>query len=726
MLIARFRPLIVGAVWAGIVAATSALAQGTRPAASQKPKPKPAESQPVAAQPSIEHVEEQKTAYLLSGIARRQQLRYREAIDDLTIYVTGNDRDPDGHWELGFSWALYNEARPMAESRRKALEHFRKCYELSPAYQRSLPQSAKPGVVALVAEARKAAGVVGDAPAPRPIEAEGLLRLAESQADSGDLLEAKKNFDEVQNVPPPPAVADRERVRSKIDRLFGQRILKLQSLEASNLAAAQSEAAELLRFFPDEPVALETYVRLQLKYSRAAMESVAGQKIYQSYRNNIEGFMLKGLYRDAISEVNRLLFNFPRSEFGEKKYNEILEKNDQALKSAEESLKGGRLEEARRKYEVIRDNYPFLGVAQDAISEIDEVRRKLEASLDRETEKGNFGLVYETAKELASKFPANQKAKDSVAATLQEVARRLESGKTASREGRLFDAIVWFEKALAVVPGQTEAQEGRDRARTQIRDQKKKLWAFMEMIPGGRFTLGGGPTPESKPKNKNAATEPYVLDRYKVSNAQYQFFVQATGAKVPETWKDALPEPQKADYAVSGIGYAEAEAYCRWIGKRLPDEFEWEKAARGTDGLDFPYDDAPGKERKQYNPFQEYAVNRWPGLASPFKIEGMHTNHWEWTSSWFAPYPGNDEASVRNVARETFKVVRGGARSPSFPGIEKALEVSARDKRAPVRRDADLSFRCASNTAEVPSWLNDEPQPEKVREPGTDAQPVKP
>jgi iron(II)-dependent oxidoreductase len=239
----------------------------------------------------------------------------------------------------------------------------------------------------------------------------------------------------------------------------------------------------------------------------------------------------------------------------------------------------------------------------------------------------------------------------------------------------------------------------------------------MEMIPGGRFTLGGGPTPESKPKNKNASSDPFVLDRYKVSNAQYLQFVQATGSKAPDGWKDGVPDPQKSEFAVSGISYQDAVTYCRWIGKRLPDEFEWEKAARGPGALDFPYEDAGSKDRKAYNPFQEYPVNRWPVLASPYKVEGMHTSLWEWTSSWFAPYPGNDESSVLNVPRDTFKVVRGGSRSSTFAGIEKPLEVTARDRRPPNRREADVGFRCASQTSEAPSWLNDEPQPEKVREP---------
>ncbi len=695
----------------GLILATPAAAQkakGKQPAA---PEPQP------PAVPYVE-VEEQKTAYLLSGIAKRQQGRFRDAIDDLTVFVLGNDRDPDGHWELALAYALYNDARPTTQYRQKALEHFKKCYELSPTYQRTLPPSARPGVVALVKEGRKAAGVAVEGPPPRSVDAEGLLRLAEAQVDGGDLTEAKKNYDIVRDMPPPPPDAERERVRGKIDKLFREKLLKIQSLETSNLSQAQAEASNLIRLFPDEPVALETYVKLQMKYSRSAMESIAGQKIYQSYRNNIEGFMLKGQFRDALSEVNRMLFNFPRAEFGERKYSEILEKNETALKAAEEAFKSGRLEEARRKFEEIRRDYPDPGAAQDAISEIDEVRRTLEANLDRDLEKGNWPAVYATAKELSGKFPGSQKAKDAVQSAIAETAAKTAAGKTALGNGRYYDAIAAFTRALSIVPGQTAAQEALEQARSGLREARNRLFAGMEAIPAGRFELGGGPTPESKPKNKAATTQAYFMDRHKVSNAKYQVFVSGTGAKPPETWKNGEPDPARSDFPVTGVSFSEAESFCRWTGKRLPDEFEWEKAARGPEGLDFPYDDAPGRERKAFNPMADYPVNRWPALASPYKIEGMHGAVWEWTSSWFAPYPGNDESSVRNVPLETFRVVRGGARSPNFPGFEKPLPVTARDRRQPEKRDADVGFRCASSTVEMPAWMDKDPEPEKVRQPG--------
>ena len=687
----------------------------TLPASAQD-KPRPTTKPRAAAvEPQEVRVEEQKDAYFLTGIAKRQQGLFREAVDDLTVFVSGDDRNPDAHWELAVAHALYCDARPTAEGRRKAVEHFRRSFELSPGIQRTLPPAAssKPSIVAMVQEAKKAAGVVTEASAAPPIDAEGLLRLAESQADSGDIFEAKKNFDDVRMLPPPPPIADRERVRSKLEKAVKDRILQIQSIETSNIVGAQTEAGKLLRFFPDEPIALETYVRLQLRYSKLAMEGIAGAKIYQQWRNAIEGFMLKGQLRDALFGVNTLLFSFPRDEYGERKYSEILRRNDEALRAAEEAYNQKRYEEARRKFEEIRNGYPDAGSAQDVISEIDEVRRKLESSLEREQERGNSAGVYAIAKDLGTKFPSSQKAKDAVKAAVADANARLAAGMAALDGGRQFEAIEGFQKALEIVPGQSGAEDGIAKARAALRDVKRQMWEGMERIPDGTYVLGGE-YPESKPKNKAASLKAFALDRHRVSNAAYRLFVLGTGAKAPETWKGGQIDPTKVDFPVTGISHDEAESFCRWLGKRLPTEFEWEKAARGSGGLDLPYDNAPSSVRKQFSPFTEYPIGRFPGLASPYGIEELVGPAFEWTSSWFAAYPGNDEAAIRISPPRTFKVVRGGARSPSMPPANKPLESAFREKRNPDRREPDLSFRCAATIATPPDWLATEATPEKV------------
>ncbi len=680
--------------------------------AQTKPKAKAAAPAAApAAQPAVEP-EEQKESYLWSGIAKRQQGKYREAVDDLTIYVTGNDRDPDGHWELGYAWALYNDARPTPASKRKALNSFKRCFELSPSYQRVVPPSARPSVVEAVKQGRKEAGVVSDAEARRPADPEGLLRLAESQVDSGDLFEARKNYDEVRSLPPPPPAADRERVRAKLEKSLRERVVTIQGLETSDIRSAQDQSGKLLRFFPDEPAALELYVRLQTRYSKLAMEGIVGQKIYQTFRNSIEGFVMKGQYRDALSDVNRMLFNFPRAEYGEKKYSEIAEKNEMAIDAAAASLKGGRLEEARKKFEEIRRDYPDAGGAQDVISEIDETRRKLETALERETERGNAAGAYAIAKELSAKFPSNVRAQETVKAGLASVAAAARTAAEAGAAGKYKEAIDAGERALTFVPEHAEAKAEIEKARGVLREEKRKLWEALVAVPAGKYVLGSKRYQESRPKNKEATLGAFQIDRYKVSNENYRLFVRGTGAKAPQAWKGVEVEPQRLSFPATGLSAAEAEAFCRWIGKRLPTEQEWEKAARGPSGLDIPYDDAPSRAKKEFSPFHEYPVNRWPDLASPFKVEGMLSNSFEWTSSWYEPYPGSDEAASKGTVVKTLRVLRGGSKSPSRQADGDPLEVTWRERRRPDVQDLDTSFRCGADGGAAAPQLD--PEPEKV------------
>ena len=150
----------------------------------------------------------------------------------------------------------------------------------------------------------------------------------------------------------------------------------------------------------------------------------------------------------------------------------------------------------------------------------------------------------------------------------------------------------------------------------------------------------------------------FYMDIHPVTNAQYQAFIEATGRRKLFWWAHA-----KYNQPVMDLDWDDAVAYCKWAGKRLPTEAEWERAARGgLEGKKYPWGD--GIDEMMAN----YGWNaRGPTRVGQYEPNGyglydMAGNVWEWCHDWY----GEDyyrEAPQRNPTgpREgTFQVIRGG------------------------------------------------------------------
>lgn len=218
-------------------------------------------------------------------------------------------------------------------------------------------------------------------------------------------------------------------------------------------------------------------------------------------------------------------------------------------------------------------------------------------------------------------------------------------------------------------------------------------------IPAGPFTMGSDSgDPEEAPVHE-VDLPAFEIDKFEVTNADFSTFIDETGY-VPYAeaqglsggWRDEWGMGEDS-HPVSAVTWDDAVAYCTWLGKRLPAEAEWEKAARGDDGRSFPwgnewdFNKANVKERGLRG---TAAVGSFADGASPYGVEDMTGNVWEWTADWYQAYPGNSVADP--YFGEKIRVTRGGG----WFDEETQSTTFNRNAADPTKTiNNELGFRCA-------------------------------
>lgn len=171
----------------------------------------------------------------------------------------------------------------------------------------------------------------------------------------------------------------------------------------------------------------------------------------------------------------------------------------------------------------------------------------------------------------------------------------------------------------------------------------------MLLIPGGWFLLGNDHWDSDEGPAQRAYLPAYYIARTEVTHRQYRAFDPT----------HQFP-PGEEDHPVANVTWAEADAYARWAGKRLPTEWEWEKAARGPDGRRYPWGDdlEPAWANTGAAGLGGTApVGSFPRDVGPFGVMDTVGNVAEWTASWYLPYPGG--GTTNPDFGESFRVVRG-------------------------------------------------------------------
>jgi len=247
-------------------------------------------------------------------------------------------------------------------------------------------------------------------------------------------------------------------------------------------------------------------------------------------------------------------------------------------------------------------------------------------------------------------------------------------------------------------------------------------------VPAGPFLMGSrddNPLADDgeKPQHKCNIPYAYRIGRHPVTNAEFTRFVKAGGYEQERFWTKAGwkwkgeagctgPEPYGApfdqpDHPVVGVSWYEAVAYCNWLtgelraggvltGKErvcLPGEAEWEKAARGEHGREWPWGDEfdPAKANTAAGgPGHTTPVGRYsPAGDSPYGCADMAGNVWEWTRSHYRGYPYRPDDGREELEGAGHRMVRGG----SFGSDERRVRCACRNRNNPNNRNRNIGFR---------------------------------
>ena len=256
-------------------------------------------------------------------------------------------------------------------------------------------------------------------------------------------------------------------------------------------------------------------------------------------------------------------------------------------------------------------------------------------------------------------------------------------------------------------------------------------------VPGGTFRLGAGRDDGFVFDNEKWAHEvelqPFRISRAPVTEGEFAAFVDAGGYDRRELWSDEgwawrreadadapaywrrrggewhvrrfdRHRPLRPHRPMIHVNWHEARAWCRWAGRRLPTEAEWEAAAAaepdGSGGLSaekrsYPWGEQPPGPRRvnmDWRRMGTVEVGALPESDSAFGCRQMLGNSWEWTADTFGPYPGFERDMYEEYSEPWFgtrKVLRGGA----WASRSRMLRNTLRSYYTPDRRDVWAGFR---------------------------------
>ena len=227
----------------------------------------------------------------------------------------------------------------------------------------------------------------------------------------------------------------------------------------------------------------------------------------------------------------------------------------------------------------------------------------------------------------------------------------------------------------------------------------------MVEIPEGPFTIGYEQGDPDEAPAHPVYLKAYFIDLKEVTQSEYDRFVKMTRRDIPQVpvFEEDITKLMDPDFPVVGIGWNDAFAYCRWAGKRLPTEAEWEKAARGEGRRLYPWGNEFSYTVSNIDGEDDGArylapVGSYEGGRSPYGVYDMMGNVAEWVVDTYDPHYYQQSPFLNPPGPDSteFKVIRGSTWRDSKLNARVTKRFSAKMWRA----DATIGFRCAQTVEE--------------------------
>ncbi len=262
-----------------------------------------------------------------------------------------------------------------------------------------------------------------------------------------------------------------------------------------------------------------------------------------------------------------------------------------------------------------------------------------------------------------------------------------------------------LDEAIDLVPTTETAGGLPGMNRTASRDGMQLVH-----VPAGVFWRGSeNKEPQSRPDEKPKQAiylDEFWIDRSEVTNSMYASCVREGFCEMPSqtsSQKNLFYYGREAfnEYPVIFVSWSDADRYCRWAGRRLPSEAEWEKAARGVDGRTYPWGNESASGLLANFDYQVGDTTRtgsYPGGASPYGVLDMAGNVAEWVADWFDPnyYLSAGVINPLGPDQGEFRVQRGG----SWLSQAHVIRTAYRLWNYPDSSFEGIGFRCAVSNFE--------------------------